>query len=70
LLEFISKRKSKLKKKMMALFTDLKIAGINIKFTCCDDSGESKAFQKECQSSVLNIVFELSGHLNATAKLK
>jgi hypothetical protein len=48
----------------------LKIAGINIRFICCDNSGESKAFQNECKSKALNIVFELSGRLNATAKLK
>jgi hypothetical protein len=46
---------------MMTLLTDLKIAGINVRFICCDDSGESKAFQKECKSKALNIIFEFSG---------
>jgi hypothetical protein len=55
------KEKSKLKEKMMALSTDLKIAGIKIRFICCDDSGENKAFQKECKSKVLNITSEFLG---------
>jgi hypothetical protein len=60
LLEFISRRKE-FKEKMMVLSTDLKISGINIRFICCDDSGENKAFQKECKSKALNIIFEFSG---------
>jgi hypothetical protein len=35
------KEKSNLKEKMMTLSTDLKIAGINVRFICCDDSGEN-----------------------------
>jgi hypothetical protein len=45
----------------IAFLTDLKIARINIRFICCDDSGENKPFQKECKSKALNIIFEFSG---------
>jgi Reverse transcriptase (RNA-dependent DNA polymerase) len=55
------KEKRELKEKMIELLTDLKIAGINIKFICCDDSGENKAFQKECKSKALNIISEFLG---------
>jgi hypothetical protein len=46
---------------MITLLTDLKIAGINIRFICCDDLGENKAFQKKCTSKAVNIIFEFSG---------
>jgi hypothetical protein len=55
------KDKSELKEKMMTLLTDLKIAGINVRFIRCNDSGENKAFQKECKSKALNITFAFSG---------
>jgi hypothetical protein len=45
---------------MIELLTDLKIAGINIRFVRCDNSGENKAFQRECKSKGLNIMFEFS----------
>jgi hypothetical protein len=45
---------------MIELLTDLKIAGINIRFARCDNSGENKAFQRECKSKGLNIMFEFS----------
>jgi hypothetical protein len=46
---------------MMTLLTDLKIVGINVRFIRCDDSGENKAFQKECKSKAFNIIFEFLG---------
>ena len=55
------KAKSELKNKMLVLLTDLKIAGINVKFIRCDDSGENLAFQKECKVKGINIKFEFSG---------
>jgi hypothetical protein len=55
------KDKSELKEKMMTLLTDLKIAGINVRFIRCNDSGENKAFQKQCKSTAFNIIFEFSG---------
>jgi hypothetical protein len=41
-------------------------------FVHCNDSGENKAFQKECKSKALNIIFDFwdLGQLNVTAKLK
>jgi hypothetical protein len=44
----------------MMLLTDLNIAGIKIRFILCD-SGENNAFQQECKSKELNIMFELLG---------
>jgi hypothetical protein len=38
------KAKSELKSKMMTLVTDLKIAGVNVKFIRCDDSGGIRRF--------------------------
>ena len=38
------KNKSELKHKIFTLLTDLKIAGIDGKFVCCDDSGDNKSF--------------------------
>jgi hypothetical protein len=38
------KYKADLKDKMLKLLTKLKIAGIEVKFICCDDSGENKSF--------------------------
>ena len=58
---FFLKSKSELKNKIMVLLTDLKIAGINIKFIRCDDSGENKALFEECRSKGIGITFEFSG---------
>jgi hypothetical protein len=43
------KSKGELKAKMMILLTALKIAGIEVKFIWCDDSGENKAFYNYCR---------------------
>jgi hypothetical protein len=40
------KYKADLKDKMFNLLTDLKIAGIEVKYICCDDSGENKSFMR------------------------
>jgi hypothetical protein len=53
--------KSDLKKKIFTLLTDLKISGIDIKFICYDDSGESKSFNDSCRANGHNIKFEFSG---------
>ena len=55
------KAKSDLKVKVMTLLTDLKIAGVNIKFIRCDDSGENKTLFEECRSKGYGIKFEFSG---------
>jgi hypothetical protein len=55
------KANSELKSKIMTLLTDLKIAGVNVKFIQCYDSGEKKAFHNECKSTGLNIKFEFTG---------
>jgi hypothetical protein len=46
---------------MFALLIDLKIAGIEIKYIRCDDSGENKAFYYACRSNGYLIKFEFSG---------
>jgi hypothetical protein len=46
---------------MFKLLTDLKIAGVEVKFICCDDSGENKSFYDACQSKCYLITFEFSG---------
>jgi hypothetical protein len=38
------KKKSELKNKMSTLLTDLKIAGIDVKFIRCNDFGNNKSF--------------------------
>jgi hypothetical protein len=53
--------KSDLKAKVTTLLTDLKIAGVNVKFIRCDDSGENKALFEECRSKGFGIKFEFSG---------
>jgi hypothetical protein len=61
-MEFISKRKELIERENDGvILSDLKIAGISIRFLCCNDLGENKAFQKECKSTALNITFEFSG---------
>jgi hypothetical protein len=55
------KNKSELKEKMFPLLTDLKIAGIDIKYIRCDDSGENKAFYDACCTKGYTIKFEFSG---------
>jgi hypothetical protein len=46
---------------MFTLLTDSKIAGIEVKYIRCDDSGENKAFYNACQSNGYLIKFEFSG---------
>jgi hypothetical protein len=36
---------------MFTLLTDVKIAEIEVKYICCDDSGEYKAFYNPCRSN-------------------
>jgi hypothetical protein len=50
-----------LKNKMFTLLTDLKIYGMDVKSTHCDDSGENKSFYESCQENGHNIKFEFSG---------
>ena len=55
------KSKSDLKTKFKTLLSDLNVAGINVKYIRCDDSGENKALFEECQSKGYGINFEFSG---------
>jgi hypothetical protein len=55
------KHKADLKDKMFKLLTDLKIAGIVVKYIRCDDSGENKSFYNACRSNGYLIKFEFSG---------
>jgi hypothetical protein len=55
------KSKVELKDKMRILFTDLKIAGIEVEYIRCDDSGENKAFYNYCRLNGELIKFEFSG---------
>jgi hypothetical protein len=55
------KSKGELKDKMRILLTDFKIAGIEVKYIRCDDSGKNKAFYNHyCLNGEL-IKFEFSG---------
>jgi hypothetical protein len=54
------KHKSDLKSKVMTLFTNLKIAGIDIKHIRCDDAGENKALFEACQAQGYGVKFEFS----------
>jgi hypothetical protein len=55
------KNKTDLKSKFMTLLTDLKIAGINLKYIRCDDSGENKALFGACQAQGYGVKFKFSG---------
>jgi hypothetical protein len=55
------KEKSDLKGKFLTLLTDLKIAGLDVKFIRCDDLGENKALFDECRFKEYNVKFEFSG---------
>ena len=61
MLEHLFEGKSDLKVKVMTLLTNLKIAGVDIKFIRCDDSGENKTLFEECRSKCYGIKFEFSG---------
>jgi hypothetical protein len=54
------KAKSDLKGKFLTLLKDLIIAGLDVKFIQCDDSGENKALFDECRSKGYNVNFEFS----------
>jgi hypothetical protein len=55
------KNKSDLKSKVMTLLTNLKIAGINVKYFRCDDSGENKALFDACQAQGYGVKLKFSG---------
>jgi hypothetical protein len=55
------KHKSDLKSKVMTPLTDLKIAGINVQYIRCDDSGENKSLFEACQAQGYGVKFEFSG---------
>jgi hypothetical protein len=52
---------SDFKGKFLTLLTDLKIAGLDVKFIRYNDSGENKALFDECRSKGHNVKFEFSG---------
>jgi hypothetical protein len=53
--------KSESKNKMLTVFNDLKISGIDVKIICCDDSRENMYFYDSCRANGHNIKFEFSG---------
>jgi hypothetical protein len=55
------KVKSDLKGNFLTLLTYLKIAGLDVNFIQCNDSGENKALFDECRSKDYNVKFEFSG---------
>jgi hypothetical protein len=55
------KAKNDLKGKFLTLLTDLKIAGLDVKFIQRNDSEENKALFDECRSKGYNVKFEFSG---------
>jgi hypothetical protein len=55
------KSKGELKDEMKIHLTDLKIAGIEVKNTRCDYSGENKVFYNFCRLNGELITFEFSG---------
>jgi transposase InsO family protein len=55
------KNKSDLKSKVLTLLSDLKVAGINVKYIRCDDSSENKALFEACQSQGYGVKFKFSG---------
>ena len=57
----VLKNKSELKRKMFSMLTDLNIAGINVKYIRCNDSGENKSFYRACREKGYKITFEFSG---------
>jgi hypothetical protein len=64
------KNKSDLKSKVMTLLTDLKIAGINVKYIRCDDSGENKALFEAYQAQGYGVKFEFSGPITPQRNCK
>jgi hypothetical protein len=44
---FVLKNKSNLKDRVRTLITDLKIAGLNVKFIRCDDASENMAIKND-----------------------
>jgi hypothetical protein len=55
------KRKSDLKEKVKTLLTDLQIAGLNVKFIRCDDSGENVSMKNDQDIKSFGVKFEFSG---------
>jgi hypothetical protein len=58
------KAESDLIGKLLTLLTDLKIAGLDVKFIQCDDSEENKALFDEGRSKGYNVKFEFPGPQN------
>jgi transposase InsO family protein len=57
---FVLKNKSDLKGKIKTLFTDLKIAGIDMKYIRCDDAGENRVMKDDSEIKPFEIKFEFS----------
>jgi hypothetical protein len=55
------KNKSELKDKMFTLISALSIAGVDVKYICCNNSGENKSFHNACCDKGYKIKFEFSG---------
>jgi Reverse transcriptase (RNA-dependent DNA polymerase) len=57
----VLKNKSDLKVKVRTLLTDLKIAGLNVKFIRCDDAGENMSMKNDQDIKSFGVKFEFSG---------
>jgi hypothetical protein len=53
--------KSDLKGKVKTLLTDLKIAGLNMKFVRCDDAGKNTLMKNDQDIKSFGVKFEFSG---------
>jgi hypothetical protein len=58
---FVVKNKSDLKGKVKTLLTDLKIAGINVKFIRCDNAGKNLSMKNDQDINSFGTKFEFSG---------
>jgi hypothetical protein len=58
---FVLKNKSDLKEKIKSHLTDLKIAGIDVKYVWCNNAGDNKAMKDDSEIKPFGIKFELSG---------
>jgi hypothetical protein len=56
----VIKNKSDLKEKIKALLTDLKIAGLSVRFIRCDDAGENMPMKNDLGIKSFGVKFEFS----------
>jgi hypothetical protein len=49
---------------MKTFLTDLKMAGLNVKYIRCNDAGESKSMKDDQNIKLFEVKFEFSGPRN------